>query len=139
MSRPVVPVASLVLENARREILLGRRADGCRYEPRKWDLPGGKVERESPDAAARRELREEFGLAYDGPLESLGRFRFEYPDRIVEASYFRGVWTGPASIEIRREDFSEGGFVDPARIPAGELAFFHARVLSAVLEPGGRA
>jgi 8-oxo-dGTP pyrophosphatase MutT (NUDIX family) len=139
MSLPVVPVASLILENARREILLGRRADGCRYEPRKWDLPGGKIERESPDAAARRELREEFGLAYDGPLESLGRFRFAYPDRIVEACYFRGVWTGTAAIEIRREDFSEGGFVDPATVPVEELAFFHARVLGEVLKPGGGA
>lgn len=139
MSRPVVPVASLILENARREILLGRRAEGCRYEPRKWDLPGGKIERESPDAAARRELREEFGLTYDGPLESLGRFHFDYPDRIVEASYFRGVWTGPAVIDISREDFSEGGFVNPASIPAEELAFFHAQVLDAVLRPGGGA
>lgn len=60
-----------------RAVLLVRRGDNGR-----WDVPGGgAADGEPPEAAARRELREETGLEV-GPLRPLGVFphRHTYPD-----------------------------------------------------------
>jgi 8-oxo-dGTP pyrophosphatase MutT (NUDIX family) len=53
-------------------VFLGKRGpDGD--APGTWAFPGGKIERgESPESAARRELHEEMGVAYRGPLHHLG-------------------------------------------------------------------
>jgi len=55
-----------------------------------WELPGGhRKGRERPEETARRELREETGLAA-GPLEHLGRIRHSYSHFSVELDLFRG-------------------------------------------------
>lgn len=63
--------AGLLLIHDGRLLLLRRRPDcdagGC------WAYPGGKIEAgETPEQAARREVWEETGLRYTGPLRSLG-------------------------------------------------------------------
>ena len=53
-------------------VLLLKRADSAKDAPGTWAFPGGGIEAgETPEAAARRELQEECGIAYDGPLEPL--------------------------------------------------------------------
>ncbi len=55
-----------------------------------WELPGGHREGlETPEATARRELREETGLAA-GPLEHRGTIRHSYSHFTVELDLFRG-------------------------------------------------
>jgi 8-oxo-dGTP pyrophosphatase MutT (NUDIX family) len=60
--------------------LLTRRAERLRAHARQWALPGGRIEPgESAEAAARRELAEEVGLAL-GPEAVLGVLD-DYPTR----------------------------------------------------------
>jgi ADP-ribose pyrophosphatase YjhB (NUDIX family) len=67
------------------ELLLVR----AKPEPHDWVLPKGHIERsESPDACARRELREEAGVDAE-PLAYLGDDRFTTPQgKHVRAAFF---------------------------------------------------
>jgi ADP-ribose pyrophosphatase YjhB (NUDIX family) len=67
----VTPVAAGICFIAGGRVLLMRRAGN----PHKgtWAYPGGKIETdETPEQAARREVREECGYDYTGPLLPLG-------------------------------------------------------------------
>jgi 8-oxo-dGTP pyrophosphatase MutT (NUDIX family) len=60
--------------------LMTRRAKTLRAHSGQWALPGGRIDAgESPEAAVRRELREETGLVL-GPESVLGRLD-DYPTR----------------------------------------------------------
>lgn len=53
-------------------VLLLKRAETAQDAPGTWAFPGGGIEAgETPEAAARRELQEECGETYAGPLTSL--------------------------------------------------------------------
>lgn len=53
-------------------VLLLKRADSAQDAPGTWGFPGGSIEpNETPEAAARRELQEECGEDYTGPLTPL--------------------------------------------------------------------
>lgn len=88
-ARPLVRAAVVVLEDPAGRWLVQRRP------PRGllgglWEFPGGKIgPRESPEAAGRRELREETGY-HAGPLEPLGVVRHAHSHFAVELHVFRG-------------------------------------------------
>jgi 8-oxo-dGTP pyrophosphatase MutT (NUDIX family) len=75
-----VAVVLLPDDEGRACFLLTRRADRLRAHARQWALPGGRMDPgESAEAAARRELNEEVGLAL-GPDAVLGVLD-DYPTR----------------------------------------------------------
>lgn len=62
---------SVVITNLSGDVLLLRHS----YGPDEWSLPGGGIgAREDPEAAARREIREELALDL-GTVEALGEFK----------------------------------------------------------------
>ncbi|HXJ80840.1 MAG TPA: CoA pyrophosphatase [Candidatus Methylomirabilis sp.] len=80
--RRAAAVALVLLpdDSGRACFLLTRRAETLRAHAGQWALPGGRIDAgESPEAAVRRELREETGLAL-GPESVLG-WLDDYPTR----------------------------------------------------------
>lgn len=68
-------------------MLVARRPDDA-HQGGVFEFPGGRVEPgEEPEAAARRELREEIGLV-GGALEPLLVFVHDYPDRRIRFHAF---------------------------------------------------
>ena len=68
-------------------VLVARRPEGVHLAGY-WEFPGGRVEAgESPEQAARRELREETGLIAS-ILEPLLEFEYEYPERKIRFHVF---------------------------------------------------
>jgi A/G-specific adenine glycosylase len=94
--RPQVRAAIVVLIDRRGRWLLQRRAPSG-FLGGLWEFPGGKIDPgERPEAAARRELREETGFeARD--LVPAGSLRHTYSHFSVELHVFRARPTGPTS------------------------------------------
>jgi 8-oxo-dGTP diphosphatase len=72
-------VVAAVIERSDRRLLIGqrRRTD---TSPLKWEFPGGKVEeRETPEAALARELKEELGATLRKSVP-IGRVVHKYSD-----------------------------------------------------------
>lgn len=66
------PRAAGILFVSDGRVLLLRRADTAQDAPGTWGFPGGGIETgETPETAARRELQEECGYDYTGPLTPL--------------------------------------------------------------------
>jgi 8-oxo-dGTP pyrophosphatase MutT (NUDIX family) len=62
-------VAVVFLVDPRGRVLMQHRDQHAKVSPGQWAMPGGKIEDgESPEEAARREVREETGLE-PGPLQ----------------------------------------------------------------------
>jgi 8-oxo-dGTP pyrophosphatase MutT (NUDIX family) len=75
-----VAIVLLPDDRGRACFLMTRRAKTLRAHAGQWALPGGRIDvGESPEAAVRRELHEETGLALD-PESVLGRLD-DYPTR----------------------------------------------------------
>jgi len=86
MSAPV-RVAAAVLFDAAGRVLIARRPEG-RHMAGYWEFPGGKLaERERPEQALERELREELGIELRR-CHPLLRLRHHYADRSVELEVF---------------------------------------------------
>ena len=113
-------------------VLLVRRGN----EPFKdsWALPGGFVdENERPEDAGRRELAEETGLSYEGPLRLVGVYGDPGRDPrgwTVSAVYLALV---PGDPEVRgADDAAEAQWFAANALPP--LAFDHARIVADALQ-----
>jgi 8-oxo-dGTP diphosphatase len=108
-------VAALVRDGAR--ILMSRRRPD-QAMPNLWEFPGGKVEPgEHPEAALRREVREELGC--DVGIDRVEEVVFHaYPDFDLYMLVYAGRITGgePRPIEV-----AEIAWVDAKKLPELDL------------------
>lgn len=125
----MITVTAGILTDGERVLVCQRRAGG-RF-PLKWEFPGGKVEDgEAPEAALRRELREELAIEADvGP--EIYRTDHRYPNGFtVRLLFFRvfryaGTPTNRAfeRIEwVRRGDLAGYDFLEADRALADRMA-----------------
>jgi 8-oxo-dGTP diphosphatase len=129
--RPAVTVDMVVFAldgTALRALMVRRKRDPFAGA---WAVPGGFLELDEPaEAAARRELREETGLAAVGHVEPIGFFAAPGRDprgRTISLA-FAGVVRWPAPRVRGADDAAEAAWLEPGRIDA--FAFDHAEVLA---------
>lgn len=101
-------VVAAVIERDGRVLVCRRRPD--HPHPLKWEFPGGKVEAgEQPEAALRRELREELDIEAAAGRE-ITRYEFSYPGKnpILLIFYEVPVFAGePRNIVFDRIEWTE--------------------------------
>ncbi|HHW75903.1 MAG TPA: 8-oxo-dGTP diphosphatase MutT [Xanthomonadaceae bacterium] len=84
----VIHVAVGIVADASGAVLVTRRPDHV-HQGGLWEFPGGKVEAgETVEAALRRELHEELGIAVQA-AEPLLQVRHAYPDQFVLLDVWR--------------------------------------------------
>jgi 8-oxo-dGTP pyrophosphatase MutT (NUDIX family) len=102
-------------------LLLVRHA----YGRRAWDLPGGSRKRgESPQAAARREMREELGVTIDD-WQDLGQIDLRMNHRADSLYCFQAELSAPA-LSIDRGELACASWFEIDRLPAELSRFVHA-------------
>jgi 8-oxo-dGTP diphosphatase len=91
---PRLRVAAGILRDAHGRLLLAERLNDHPFAGL-WEFPGGKIDGgEAPEAALRRELREELGIELIA-CELLLSVEHDYPDRSVTIDFFRvTAWHG---------------------------------------------
>lgn len=79
---PYRPAVGIMLLNAKGEVFVGRRID---QTVESWQMPqGGIDEGETPEEAARRELKEEVGTGKAEILAKLpGEFFYDLPEHLI--------------------------------------------------------
>ncbi|MDH2999281.1 8-oxo-dGTP diphosphatase [Chelonobacter oris] len=85
--KPLVKVAVGIIRNEFKQIFITRRLEGKDFA-QSWEFPGGKVDPgENEEQALKRELEEEIGIMV---LKTAlyERFRFEYPTKVIELSFY---------------------------------------------------
>jgi len=132
--RPAFSVDTVVLAGpvgARRVLLVRRNADPFLNQ---WALPGGFVdEGERPVEAARRELCEESGLVWEGPMVPIGTFGDPGRDPrgwTVSAAFLADVGLDTPLV-VGGDDAAEAKWFFIDELP--ELAFDHAEIVAAAV------
>ena len=107
-------------------MLVARRAADA-HLPGVWEFPGGRIrDREDAAAAARRELREETGLAA-AEVEPLIVVVHDYPDRTVRLHCFVALDPeGEVAIAGREWAWMALTDLDPAGMPAANRAILRS-------------
>jgi 8-oxo-dGTP diphosphatase len=110
----MITVVAALIQRRGRLLICQRRAGGP--FPLKWEFPGGKVQPgETPQAALRRELREELGVAARVGRQVHGtRHRYASPALYVELLFYRT--TLPKGVRVRNLQFERIVWERPAML-----------------------
>lgn len=103
---------------------------------RSWELPGGRLgRREDPEAAVRREMREELGVELDG-LRAVARVEVSGSHKRTLLHCFEGTVGGGAPLLVDPGELAEVRWAAPGA-PPRPLGPDAAVLLDLVLPAGG--
>ena len=124
----MIRVVAAVIEREDRRLLIGQRRK-IDSSPLKWEFPGGKVrDREDPESALARELREELGVTLTKCVE-LGRVRHQYashPEELEIRFYAAGV----AESEFVPTCFEQVAWVLPKELGSYDFLAANAQLVA---------
>jgi 8-oxo-dGTP diphosphatase len=116
---PSILVVCAVIERGGRVLLARRPAH--KHLPLKWEFPGGKVDAgEAPEAAIRREIREELGCEV-AITRALPRFTHDYGTVVIEMIPFVCI-LAEGSAEPHPHEHVAVAWCEPARLRDHDLA-----------------
>jgi 8-oxo-dGTP pyrophosphatase MutT (NUDIX family) len=132
VKKPPLRTVRCILECDGRFLLVVHRAARGR-KPRGWALPGGRVERgEDPEAALRRELREELRIRV-GDLRLVGDYRYKgHVHRVFAAACDKPLLKFPRA-EILKLGWHSAAAVDAFEDTGDLHAGFEARAVRDLL------
>lgn len=118
LEKPYIISVYAAIRNSKGEFLLLKRSEDSTSNPGKWDLPGGKLEREEIlEEAVVREVWEETGISIV-PGEIAGYVTFELPEKKVIAIVYDGGYIA-SEVKLSHEH------TEYSWIPLGEILGMH--------------
>ena len=120
----VAKLASVLVFNRKRQVLIGRRSADMPDAPGTWGFPGGNGNKgETFEQIAVRQLREETGyeasvkdLNYAGQIEAEGNYGGEMNRHQVQAVYVIIIGEGEENLFSPKDETSELAWADPSDI-----------------------
>lgn len=133
LAKPRRRSVNVIAFNDEGRVLLVRHS----YGPPVWALPGGGIDRgEDPEAAARREFREELGCGIEG-LAAIETVSQEVSGSKDLMYLFAATIAGTPAPDMR--EIVELGYFDPANLPGKVDRRIAARVRQALARRGDGA
>ncbi|HUI74870.1 MAG TPA: (deoxy)nucleoside triphosphate pyrophosphohydrolase [Candidatus Acidoferrum sp.] len=121
-------VVAAIIERSDHRLLIGqRRKDDS--SPLKWEFPGGKVEHgETPEAALRRELREELGAILTRAVEiARVQHRYAAANEVLDIIFFGA---SIASEPIQPRVFEKTAWVLPRELGNYDFLAANAQLIA---------
>lgn len=122
-----VPV---IIQNSKKEILLGKRSSNHPFYPSLWGLPGGMIEYgEKMEEAAKREIYEEIGVKIE--IMKQLKPRENFPNKscrihTVDIPHLAKIIKG---VPKPKDETSEVKWFKPLEIKKMKLAYNHKEIL----------
>ncbi len=126
----VIAGVPVIIQNSKKEILLGKRAKQIFY-PNYWGLPGGMIEHgESLKKAAIREIKEEMGIDIKIIKKSVKVYE-DFPKKecnlhLIDIPFYAKIIKGTPK---PKDETKEVKWFKPSEIKKLKLAYNHNKIL----------
>jgi mutator protein MutT len=129
--KPVTVGVPVIIQNSKKEILLGKRKPNSLLYPDVWGLPGGALEYgEELKECAKREIKEELGVGIkiikksSNVYENLPNKKVKFHS--VDIVFYAKIISGKP---IPKDETSEIKWFKPSEIKKMNLAYSHKNIL----------
>ena len=127
----VIAGVPVIIQNSKKEILLGKRANNQIFYPSMWGLPGGMIEYGEPiEDTVKREVREEMGVEVRIIKRAKGIYE-HFPNKdcnfhMIDIPYYAKIIKG---IPKPEDETSKVRWFKPSELEKMKLAYTHKQVL----------
>lgn len=129
--KPVIVGVPVIIQNSKKEILLGKRKKSISFYPNTWGLPGGlTIQGEKIKNAAIREVKEEMGIDIKIIKQSKNIYEVlptkESPVHTINIPFYAKIIKG---IPSPKDETQKVKWFKPSEIKQMNLAYTHKDIL----------